>query len=86
MNEKYIIIPVELVCDNNISSSTKILYGVIKSLSYKEGFCFASNSYLASIVNLDNRTITRHVSILLKNGYIKIMYNNENIRKIYPLK
>ena len=62
---------------------SKILYGEIICLSNKEGYCFANNSYFAKLYNCTNRTIQNALSKLQKNGYIKIMLENNYKRKIF---
>ena len=43
--DNYIKIPVILLEDNNVSSSAKLLYGLLVLLTYQEGYCYANNSF-----------------------------------------
>lgn len=83
----YINIPSKLLLDSTIPSNAKILYGQIKSLTYKDGYCFATNKYLAQLNNLSIRTISSLISILTKKEYIKIHFkpkdNGMIIREIF---
>jgi len=58
--------------DNNLPPNAKILYGQIKSLTYKNGYCFATNKYFADINKLSVRTISRLISTLAYYKYIKV--------------
>lgn len=48
----FIIIPYDLLARTDLTASEKNLMGLIHSLSAKEGYCFASNTYLASVLGL----------------------------------
>ena len=84
-NTKYIEIPIGVVKDNSISSTAKVLIGLIITLSMKDGYCYASNKYLGNILNVSIRTITSCLSSLKNRGFIytKDIYNK---RRIYVAK
>lgn len=63
----------EWLFDTNIKNELHILL-LISSLCAKEGFCFASNSYLAERFNIDEATISRKIKKLEKLNYINITY------------
>ena len=42
-NLKYVEVPVVVLLDEDLSTTTKLLMGLITTLSMQEGFCFASN-------------------------------------------
>lgn len=56
-NEKYIMVPMWCMNHPELSSTDKLLVGLINSLSKKKSFCYASNDYLANKLYLANRTI-----------------------------
>lgn len=71
-----------IVKSDLLSSTEKLVYGVILALSNHKGYCYASNEYIAKRVNLSKRTITKAIGELKKANYIRI----ENIdyqRRIY---
>lgn len=87
MNEQpnyYAVIPAN-VRYAKINANAKLLYGEITALSNKEGFCFASNSYFASLYQVDISTIKRWIKELKDNDFIYIVIDKENgnNRKIY---
>ena len=77
--DNYIKIPIILLEDNNVSSSAKLLYGLLVLLTYQEGYCYANNSYLADKL----RAITRLLKELSDNNYIKMEFKHRFIRKIF---
>ena len=81
--DNYIKIPIILLEDNNVSSSAKLLYGLLVLLAYQEGYCYANNSYLADKLNLGIRAITRLLKELSDNNYIKMEFKHKFIRKIF---
>lgn len=94
MNEEnkigyYAIIPATVLFNENLKANEKLLYAVITALSNKEGYCFASNSYLGDLFNAKPHTISEWVSHLSKLGfvYVDIVRNEKNEiirRRIYP--
>lgn len=56
--------------DDRIKSQLRLLL-LIASLSAKEGYCYASNQYLAEKLKTTPENISRQISILRDYGYIK---------------
>jgi hypothetical protein len=82
MEFREITIPGDVLDDDNLPDGAKILYGKIARLSYKNGYCWASNNTLAGTKS--GKTASRHIKLLEKFGYIKCFYeNNMQVRKIY---
>ena len=84
-NLKYIQVPMIVLLDDNISSTSKLLMGLITTLSMKDGYCYASNKYLSNLMKVSRRTITSCITSLKRNNYIKVD-NQPNMRKIYLAK
>lgn len=78
----FIATPRIILNDQTCSSTDKLVYGVINSLSKSREFCYASNSYFAKTLNVGTKTISKSLSKLNKKSYIIIKYDN-NQRKIY---
>ena len=81
-NLKYVEVPMVVLLDEELSSTTKLLMGLITTLSMKDGFCYASNRYLSNLLKVSKRTITSSITALRRKKYIKID-NEDNSRKIY---
>jgi hypothetical protein len=78
------VIPYYVLSDTNISDSSKVLYGVISSLTKKEGYCWANNRYLCNFFKVSIREIQKRLSELRDGGYIKIeFYVSDGDRKIW---
>ena len=85
----YSIIPATVLYDNELRPNEKLLFAIITSLANKEGFCYASNKYLASKFNVKDDTVSGWVSHLREKGYVyvEILRNEKKeflMRKIYP--
>lgn len=66
---------------------TRLLYGLISSLSTKEGFCWATNRFLADRFGVKQETISRAIKALADAEYIRLEYDglgDEN-RRIYTI-
>lgn len=73
----YSVIPAAVLYDEDLSTTEKLLYGFISQLANATGYCFASNKYLAELLNLSKSTISRGVNNLVKKGYLKYEYEYE---------
>lgn len=81
--DNYIKIPLTLVSDSNVSSSAKLLYGLLVLLTHQEGYCYASNIYLSDKLDVGTRAITRLLKELSDNKYITMEFRHKFIRKIF---
>ncbi|MBQ8891769.1 MAG: helix-turn-helix domain-containing protein [Bacilli bacterium] len=81
-NLKYVEVPVVVLLDEDLSTTTKLLMGLITTLSMQEGFCFASNRYLSNLMKVSRRTITSCIAYLRKKNYIRVE-SEPNTRRIY---
>ena len=68
----YAIIPSTVLFDTDLKANEKLLYAIIKVLSNKEGYCFASNSYLGNLLNAQPHTISKWVSHLKEKGCVRL--------------
>lgn len=63
--------PVAIIEAEDLTSSEKILLINIISLSYNEGYCWASNKYLADKLRISDRQVQSMISSLESKKYIK---------------
>ena len=68
----YAVIPATVRYDDSIPANAKLLYGEISALIGQEGYCYATNSYFASLYQLSERTISTLIASLQKAGYISL--------------
>lgn len=81
----YAVIPASVRYDDRLSDKERLLFGEITSLSNKEGCCWASNSYFASLYKASIKTISRCINNLKDCGYfdIELQYkkNSKEVEK-----
>lgn len=82
LNCDFIAVPRIVLSDESLTSTDKLLMGLITSLTLKYDYCFVSNKYLADALNTSKRTINYSLSKLKEKDLIKIEIDN-NTRKIY---
>ena len=85
----YAVIPSTILFNKDLKPNEKLLYAVITVLSNKEGYCYASNSYLGNLFNVIPHTISIWVSNLKNKGflYVDIITDEKGEviqRRIYP--
>lgn len=85
----YAVIPSTVLFNEALKANEKLLYAVITILANKEGYCFASNTYLAELFNVQPHTISNWISHLNKFNFVcvEIIRNDKNEiiqRRIYP--
>lgn len=86
----YAIITAEVRYDNNLTDSEKLLYGEITALANKKGYCWSSNKYFADLYEVTKGTISKRISNLVDEDYLKrqVIRDDDNKiieRKLYPL-
>ena len=65
-------IPAKILLNNDLSDKEKIILSMILYLSDETGSCFASNKYIASIVNVTSDRVSKIVSSLKEKGYVDV--------------
>jgi hypothetical protein len=72
------VIPCRYILATDISSTQKLLIGLISGLSNVKGYCFASNEYLGNCLNISKVSVSHAVSDLEKKGYLgRVIYRND---------
>jgi len=84
----YSVIPATILYNKELKANEKLLYAIITSLACKEGYCFATNKYLAEKLGVNPKTISSWISDLKDRNFIIVeLIRNENNqiiqRKIY---
>ena len=65
-------IPAEILLNADLSDKEKIVLSMVLYLSDDTGSCFASNKYIASIVNVTSDRVSKIVSSLKDKGYVDV--------------
>ena len=84
-------IPAEILLNENLSDKEKIILSIILYLSKETKSCFASNKYIANIVNVTHERVSKIISSLKDKGYVsvKLKYKTDSKeieqRQIIPI-
>lgn len=86
MEEKpnyFAIIPANVRYDKELKANEKLLFSEITSLMNKNGYCYASNKYFASLYEVSIQSVSEWVNHLVKKGYLEseLVYK-ENSKEI----
>lgn len=83
----YTVTPSQLLEDLRLTSTARVVYGLVENLTHKTGVCFASNDYILDALGFcTESTLQRALALLEQCGYIKreiiIARGKQNERKI----
>lgn len=67
---KYIMIPIEVFSNPDLTPTDMFVYSVVHSLDGKD-HCFASNAFIANVLGINIRQASRSVAKLVESGYFK---------------
>ena len=65
-------IPAEILLNKDLSDKEKIILAIILYLSEETKSCFASNKYIANIVNVTHERVSKIISSLKDKGYVSV--------------
>lgn len=74
-NNKFYMISDKWLENKELSSSQVLLLAIIHSLCHKNGYCWATNSFLGSKLNLSIDRISKNIAQLIKEGYLNVIQN-----------
>ena len=78
----YAVIPAEVRYDDVLPPNAKLLYGELTALAAREGYCFAQNAYFCELYKLCDSTITKLLTSLEKQGYIRREVERDSAGKV----
>lgn len=83
----YAILPAVVRYHPDLTPSAKLLYAEITALCNKTGECWATNKYFSELYGVDDRTISRWISSLVKAGILKVSLDQSagNVRTLFPI-
>jgi hypothetical protein len=67
----YAIIPANVRYSKNLKANEKLMYGELTALANEKGFCYASNEYFAKLYDVSKVSVSKWVSNLAKNDFIR---------------
>ena len=62
---------------DSVPPSGRIIYAEVCALAQKEGYCFASNKYFATVYHLTVQSASRLLNMLKKQGFLEITYGTD---------
>ena len=65
-------IPSKVRYDRDLKPNAKLLYAEINALADYKGYCWATNEYLAKLLDISRRTVQELVSALAEKGYVEV--------------
>ena len=68
----YSVIPARVRDDHTLRPNAKLLYGELSALAQAEGYCWASNAYLAEQLGISKRTVEDLLRQLKEQGHIQL--------------
>lgn len=66
------VLPASVRYDETLPPNAKLIYAEISALAQIDGYCWASNQYLAELFGIDKKTASRLVTKLAERGYIRV--------------
>lgn len=76
----FLIIPAYIADDSDIPAAAKLFYGRLTQLTSQQGYCWASNDYLAQLCYVSPREIQRWLLKLKEKNYISIEMSEKDRR------
>ena len=67
----YVVIPIEIWTDKNLSWQERILLAEIDSFTRKDKECFMSNKHIAEFLGINETNASRVLSSLIEKGYVE---------------
>lgn len=78
------VLPASVRYDPELSSTAKLLYAEISSLTESYGYCWASNDYFMRLYGFkSDKTVTRSLEALEKKGFIRLEGAGTTKRRIW---
>jgi len=79
------VIPAPVRYHPRLTANEKLLYGEIRALTRKEGYCWANNRYFRELYNVETPTVSAWISNLRRAGFIRVEIDKAagNERKIW---
>ena len=79
----YAVIPASVRYNDKLTPNAKLLYGEITALCNEKGFCWATNKYFSDLYKVSEVSISKWVSQLKDEAFIRTETDHDGKRKIY---
>lgn len=78
------VLPANVRYSDKIGSTAKLIYAEITALSNINGYCWAPNDYFSELFKISIEQVSRLISDLCREGFLKRYVDKDNNRKLYP--
>ncbi|MAA76644.1 MAG: hypothetical protein CML73_01240 [Rhodobiaceae bacterium] len=68
----YAIIPAPVRYCKKLKANEKLMFGELTALTNEKGFCYASNDYFANLYDVSKTSVSKWISNLEKNKFIRL--------------
>lgn len=75
------VLPSSIFFNDNLEPNCIKLYAIVRGLTKLHGYCFATNEYLAKILDVEDRSIRRWIQHLKNEGYLEIHRQKKGIQE-----
>lgn len=70
-SSQFLMLTYDILTDERLTDFERILYSAITGLCRKEGYCWASNAYIAKMLNKSESRVIDSITKLVNLGYLK---------------
>lgn len=70
-SSQFLMLTYDILTDERLTDFERILYSAITGLCRKEGYCWASNAYIAKMLNKSEGRVKDSITKLVNLGYLK---------------
>ena len=77
------ILPASVRYDKSLCMGARVLFSELTALTNKEGYCWASNEYFATLYDVSNATVSSWINELKEKGHVTITLEKGYLRKVY---
>ena len=82
---QYISIPFKVMKDTRLTQTQKLIYGFVAGFKVSKKICYASNSYIADVVCLKERAVSKAINVLIKDGWLGVNNPKGRSRSLFCL-
>ncbi|QDP54259.1 MAG: hypothetical protein Unbinned5434contig1000_6 [Prokaryotic dsDNA virus sp.] len=68
----FAIIPAPVRYSKKLKANEKLMFGELTALTNEKGFCYASNDYFANLYGVSKTSVSKWISNLEKNKFIRV--------------
>jgi DNA-binding MarR family transcriptional regulator len=67
---KYLVIPIEVLCNKKLSYTDKVIFAIVDLFDNKN-HCYATNEYLARVLEVSSQTVSNSINVLIDHEYLE---------------